>query len=230
MRARVSILVLVIAMGFCVGLWWLPVASTKTRALFVACLATAWTATVALTWLRPRLRWSLIGVPFLLIAAALLTPQTTPAERLREQYLTELRRYDGTPYVWGGENGRGIDCSGLVRSSLVTASVKTGRMRQALELWWFDASARALGEGYRGWTHEVTAATSFSALDATLLQPGDLAVTQDGLHVLAFLGDLTWIQADPTPMRTHIDTLGTAPPGGWFVVPIRVVRWRALEP
>ncbi|MBI3986575.1 MAG: C40 family peptidase [Lentisphaerae bacterium] len=30
-----------------------------------------------------------------------------------------LRRYEGTLYVWGGENRRGIDCSGLVRKKVI---------------------------------------------------------------------------------------------------------------
>jgi hypothetical protein len=47
--------------------------------------------------------------------------------------------------------------------------------------------------------------------------------------MLAYLGDQTWIQADPTPMRTHVDTLGSAPLEGWYRAAIRVVRWRLLE-
>lgn len=225
---RVWWLLMLVACGFAFALAWQPESSGAIKAVLLLCLFTGWAALVALSWSRRKLRTLVLISPLMLISALLIIPTASPAD-LRGQYLTELRRFDGTRYVWGGENARGIDCSGLVRASLVTAAWKRGHPLDALTLWWFDASAKALGEGYRGWTREITTADSFATLDATRLAPGDLAVTQDGLHVLAYLGEQTWIQADPTPMRTHVDTLGNAPLTGWFLAPIRVVRWRLLD-
>ena len=176
----------------------------------------------------------LLLASFALVLITLQLPARAPdATALRDAYLTELRTYDTATYVWGGENHRGIDCSGLVRRGLVDATANEamrrrdpGLARRALELWWFDASAQALGEGYRGWTHEVTRAKDFLSLDPALLRQGDLAVTQDGLHVLAYLGDSTWIQADPVPMRVHVDRVTAK---GWFTAPITLMRWRLLE-
>lgn len=191
--------------------------------------------TIPITLLLPhrRLRALALGVTVFLLLGLALPAREIEAAAFRDAYLTELRTYDAAIYVWGGENHRGIDCSGLVRRSLIdaTASEATKRLdpglaRRALELWWFDASAEALGQGYRGWTHEVTRAANFLALDPALLRQGDLAVTQDGLHVLAYLGDSTWIQADPVPMRVHVDRVKAT---GWFTHPITVMRWRLLE-
>lgn len=191
--------------------------------------------TIPITLLLPhrRLRALALGITVPVLLGLALPAREVDANALRDAYLTELRTYDAATYVWGGENHRGIDCSGLVRKGLVDATaseavrrIDAGLTRRALELWWFDASAQALGEGYRGWTHEVTRAPDFASLDPALLRQGDLAVTQDGLHVLAYLGDSTWIQADPVPMRVHVDRASGT---GWFTHPISVVRWRLLD-
>ena len=55
-----------------------------------------------------------------------------------------------------------------------------------------------------------------------------LTVTADGTHVLAYLGDATWIQADPVPMRVHFDRISES--SGWFGVPVVIWRWATLSP
>lgn len=58
--------------------------------------------------------------------------------------------------------------------------------------------------------------------------PGDLAVTLSGIHVMAYLGDNTWIGADPGEGRV---TQFTVPDkkNSYFATPMRIVRWTALE-
>ncbi|MFN2599036.1 MAG: NlpC/P60 family protein, partial [Pyrinomonadaceae bacterium] len=45
---------------------------------------------------------------------------------MRRAYIASLESYEGTRYVWGGENSRGIDCSGLVRRGLINADFHEG--------------------------------------------------------------------------------------------------------
>ena len=49
-----------------------------------------------------------------------------PRKTLRQKYVDSLVRYEGTKYVWDGENRLGIDCSGLVRKGLIDAAVRAG--------------------------------------------------------------------------------------------------------
>jgi cell wall-associated NlpC family hydrolase len=62
--------------------------------------------------------------------------------------------------------------------------------------------------------------------DAQDLRPGDLAVTTSGSHVLAYLGQNQWIEADPDIMRVHIVDLKTSPIAGQEVL---LVTWRWLR-
>jgi cell wall-associated NlpC family hydrolase len=142
-----------------------------------------------------------------------------------------LRGYEGTRYVWGGENRLGIDCSGLVRKALVNANVSEGvrslnpsALRTAISLWWNDCSARALGEGHRELTQHLFDASSINQLDFAKLQSGDLAVTDDGVHVLAYLGEGNWIEADPDMRRVLV--LSVPSTNTWFDTPVRLMRWR----
>ncbi|MEQ1877974.1 MAG: NlpC/P60 family protein [Bdellovibrionia bacterium] len=155
-------------------------------------------------------------------------PSGTPG--LRETYLGELAGFEGTMYVWGGENSVGIDCSGLIRKSMVNALIKEGLKelrfdltRKAAEIWFFDATAKALSEGFRGFTERKFDVDSVNETDSTKLRPGDFMVTKNGVHTMAYLGDSKWIEADPEQGRViEVKTPSTI---GWFRTPAVILTW-----
>ena len=52
--------------------------------------------------------------------------QKVDVQSLRSKYILAVQGYEGTPYVWGGENRMGIGCSGLVREGLIQANLQQG--------------------------------------------------------------------------------------------------------
>jgi hypothetical protein len=171
---------------------------------------------------------ALLGV-FVIVFSALPGRTVAPAD-LRTEYVRQLNRYNGTRYVWGGENGRGIDCSGLVRRALINAHMRIAvttanpaALRRACQLWWYDCSALAMRDQYRDFTTPVFRAESINSITSPLLRPGDLAVTASGIHVLAYLGDQKWIQAEPGIMK--VITLTAPDENGWMKQPVHIMRW-----
>lgn len=176
---------------------------------------------------------ALIGLPVLGIIFILLPGQRANPAALRDDYIHSLRGYEGVRYIWGGENRLGIDCSGLVRAGLINStgkqavqSLNPSLLRYAAGLWWQDCSAMALSEEYRQRTKKLFKAPSINAIEASQLQPGDLAVTDDGLHVMAFLGGSEWVEADPDIKRVLIITAPST--NIWFDTPVILMRWRIL--
>ncbi|MCJ8344577.1 C40 family peptidase [bacterium] len=152
---------------------------------------------------------------------------------LASEYKRQLINYYQTSYVWGGENYTGIDCSGLVRIALSDAMLIQGLksynsqlVLKAFKLWFFDSSAKALLNQHKNRTIHLFPHTSIKALDHHKIQSGDLALTSDGLHVLAYLGDQQWIQADPTNMKVNINSKDDDNP--WLQTPIVLMRWSLL--
>ena len=136
-------------------------------------------------------------------------------------------------YEWGGEGRGGIDCSGLPRKALLDATLERGLatanptlLRRAVGLWWNDLSARAIGARHRKSTVSVTSGEAIRSMDVAPLSPGDLAVTTDGVHLLAYLGDDRWIQADP--LAGEVITVGSDDDNSWLRKPVNIVRWRVL--
>lgn len=169
-----------------------------------------------------------------------LTPFLLPGKSidpnlLRAEYVARMRGYIGCGYVWGGESSLGIDCSGLPRRALRDALMSEGwrhangaAFRMWLEQWWFDSSALAMREGYRGITRPLGISGPLWDMDQYALLPGDLAVRGDGHHVVVFLGDHLWIEADPNIGKVHVWKAASGD-GKWYQN-MTMHRWLICEP
>lgn len=191
-----------------------------------------WLGALILLWNKKSIRFFCISLALIVSAIAILPGYKADGKRLRESYIQELNYYEGVTYIWGGENKFGIDCSGLVRRGLINADVKQGLIsfnpkliREGISLWWYDASAEALGKEYRNITKFLYKADSINQLDYTKIQRGDIAVTTDGIHTLAYTGNNIWIEADPIykkVMKVKVPELNNP----WFNIPVNILKWR----
>jgi hypothetical protein len=213
-----------------------PVRFDSLRMLMVGVVLFLWGGALALYGCRKIVLAVCLSVG-LLAAIVLISPGGKGDHAaLRAAYVRSLERYDGVTYVWGGETHVGVDCSGLMRCGLRDACLSSGLrtfnptlLRENFSLWWHDSSAKAMGEGYRGLTLPVLETRSLNELDYTRIEPGDIAVTSSGLHVMAYLGNREWIEADPKEGRV-IRVQVPAKDNVWFDMSMRIMRWRILEP
>jgi len=194
-----------------------------------------WTAGLGFIWRRKIARAALLVLPLLLAVPFLLPGKPIDPANLRDRYVAAMQRMEGTLYLWGGESRWGIDCSGLPRRGLRDAlwdiGWETGNgsaFREWAQQWWYDTSAKALGENYRGFTRPLGVSGILRELDFNQLSPGDLAVTADGRHVMVYLRDGKWIQADPGPFKVTIGRPGVDQ-NPWFNALVKVHRWTLLE-
>ncbi len=216
-------------------LWLQPISYGIMRLAFLFCAGVIAVGGLYQIWHLTKLRWASLGLGLALSLFMLLPGQPADANALAQDYVQSLQSFQGSRYVWGGENRLGIDCSGLVRQGLIQANLKQGirhrnprLLRQAFELWWYDAGADALRDGYRGFTRQLFSSPSINAMDETQLRPGDLAATQDGEHILAYGGDRQWIEADPGYLEVLIVEV-PEPHNNWFETPVILLRWSQLE-
>jgi cell wall-associated NlpC family hydrolase len=217
------------------GLWICPVQNAILHLALVFAIAGTYLGAFLLARSRKVARRVMAVLPATVGVLLLLPSRGIDREALRGDYLRQTESYQGVRYVWGGENRVGIDCSGLPRKALRNALLSYGltrldggALRAYLEQWWFDASAKALSEGYRGYTVPVGISGKIRTMDYGRLLPGDLAVTGGGVHVLCYLGNDRWIQADPGVGRV-VDCDGRRDPNHWFDVPVTVHRWAVLS-
>jgi len=216
------------------GIILYPINNFPLRIVSLLGLATLWIGLLYFYWRRTVIRLAAVVVAGCAGLFLVCPGRDFDAEALRRKYVSSLMAYQGTRYIWGGENRLGIDCSGLVRSGLIVANYEQGfstlnprLVREGLSLWWHDCSARALGEEYRNRTRILFSAQSINEVDYTKLLSGDLAITEDGIHVLAHLGAGKWIEADP--QEKHVIALSAPGTNAWLREPVRLVRWTEFE-
>jgi hypothetical protein len=212
-----------------------PLHSSVTKLALLGSIGICWLCALILFWKYYIYRTIFIVIPLLACIPFLLPSRAIDATELRANYLQALTRYEGSTYYWGGENKRGIDCSGLPRRSLRDALLRYGiehangkAFRLAAEQWYYDTSAKALGQGYRGFTKNLGITGTIQTLDTSSLQPGDLAVTTNGIHVLVYQGDEKWIQADPG-IGSVASLHGRNDQNTWFDGPVTIHRWSILN-
>ena len=195
----------------------------------------AWSAGLGFVWRRKFWRLGVLILPVLAAVPLFLPEKPIDPEALRARYVAAMERMEGVRYVWGGESRRGIDCSGLPRRALRDALWETGlkngngeAFRKWAEQWWFDTSAKALGQNYRGFTRPLGICGKLRDLDVDRLLSGDLAVTTDGRHVMVYLRDGKWIQADPMASKVIISH-AVQEQNPWFNSRVTVHRWKILR-
>jgi hypothetical protein len=212
-----------------------PINSKVLNLAFLLCIVGTWVTLTFLLWQNKIARYVMAAIPVLAAILFLLPANRINDTELRHDYLKRLNQFENTPYVWGGENSRGIDCSGLprraLRDALFTYGIRHGNgtaIREAAAQWWYDTSAQALSQGYRDTTIGLGITGTIREIDTTPLQPGDLAITTNGIHLIVYAGEGKWIQADPG--IGHVATLdGRTADNLWFLSPVTMHRWSVLE-
>ncbi len=221
-----------ISVAVLLGLGYLPESFLLMRLLQVAAALTL--LTIGIMSLKPLHRRVVLAL--LLGFGVLAGIRAQYASPRVVAYVASLLSYVGTPYVWGGESPRGLDCSGLLRRAYVMACLRDvpvqgdpGLLARAFVVWLNDASAAHLQSGYDGRTVPTGVRGAIATMDPGHLLPGDLAITVNGIHCLAYLGEGRWISADPGAGQVII-TCMPDPTFSWFLSQVVVQRWKALKP
>lgn len=218
-----------------VFIWFYPVNISILRYFLVLALPFLLCGSSFFIWKRREIRYLPFVIASIIIIFIFIPGKQADKGRLKAQYAKCLEKYEGVRYIWGGETILGIDCSGLVRKGLIDALFHEGittlnpaLIRNSLFLWWNDCSAKSLKDGYRNLTTPLFDAKSVNSIKPEQLEPCDIAVTSDGIHVLAYLGNNEWIEADPG-IRKVIKAETPVKDNSWFDVKVKVLRWDILK-
>jgi len=185
---------------------------------------------------HPWLRYAVTAIVLLLAGWFIFGGRPVNREHLRQAYLARLRSFTGAHYLWGGEGHVAIDCSGLARTALWEAMLTTGIAEhnprllgpQCWSFWWHDVGSHALEDGTHGYTRVIGHAIRLGGYHNAELRPGDVAIASH-VHVLIYLGDDRWIEANPEDGKVVINPATENSTRGYFNVPVTLVRWRMLE-
>ncbi|MEN2775271.1 NlpC/P60 family protein [Acetivibrio clariflavus] len=231
---RHHILVFTALVVFIFFLFINPINRKSTNLMLITSLILLWIYTLFLSRKSKTVKFVLILFPAILFFFLSLNGPTIDKETIRAEYVRALKKYEGTRYLWGGESSLGIDCSGLVRRGLIDTYIRLGivnfspqYIRKGLNLWFNDLSAEALGNGYKNQTILILANQTLNTLDYGEMKEGDIMVTANGIHTMAYIGNHEWIQADPKEGKVII--LKAPNENFWYNTPSNILRWTDLE-
>lgn len=186
------------------------VTTTLTRVGLLACIA----ATALALKKHPRRLAAFLAILAIPSAAVAFWQANgrIPAEEEGRRAARAALNYEGVEYVRGGESSRGIDCSGLIRRAYIDATLATAwrdaspaHLRRAINWWWRDTTAREFENKPPVNGRRLAETAHLHGPLPASLRPGDVAIVAAGAHVLLYLGDNRWIQADPSEHRVVVN-------------------------
>ena len=176
-----------------------PVRTTSIRLAIILLALFPYAYLHIILWRKHHIGKALLGLSAIILIWALSSYQLKPINP--SHFINHLQSFEDTKYVWGGETSRGIDCSGLIRQAMLRSYLSSGRIGSAFQVWFLDCPAKNFAVQYKDLFAAVVDSGTINTLDHSLLNPGAIAVTKNGLHILAYLGNEQWIQASPNDKK-----------------------------
>jgi hypothetical protein len=153
-------------------------------------------------------------------------PNRMASETLQDKYVEALIGYEGQNYAPYGEKD-GISCSTLVRQSMIDVLEEP----LANEIKTNPCPSEELNKGCNNKLSLILHAENIKKIDYSKLQKGDIVVITSnnlGIHSMAYLGDETWIHADPiTEKVVIINQIDEK--DDWIDFQVNVMRWNILK-
>ena len=223
MRTRLLLILGFVALLGLVVLLLNPVRNTVTRLGILLCVLVPLGLAICQTWKTWQIGKATLVVVVGCLGWGMATLKFTPLPR--DVFARSLKGYLETPYVWGGETKNGIDCSGLIRMAMRDAYFSQGQFGAAMRIWFFDSAAKDLAVKYQSVLEPIGQSPSIAELDSETIPIGSVAVTDKGVHTLAYLGNGHWIQASPDDRIVNIKPASA--PDSWFGRPVFLFRLKS---
>ncbi|HAN09867.1 MAG TPA: hypothetical protein DCP90_04555 [Clostridiales bacterium] len=156
-------------------------------------------------------------------------------ELIRLSYIENLKNYENTNYMSGGENRIGIDSSGLIRRPMIDTFIEMGfktknmqYIRMALSIWMDDYAISDIYNNYKGMYIDILKFCSICEITDKNIKSGDILIYDNYSQVYIYLGNNEWIEVNPHDKKTIIVS---AIPALSIMREIsgKVVRWKVLE-
>ncbi len=202
-------------------------------ATFVVGIVTGLLHLIRLFESYPKLLYPTILILGMGILWSTLANKPPNEEDLRGYYLKQLKSFKGARYVGGGETHIGIDSSGLARAALWQGMLKEGVKEfnpyllgpRLWKFWWRDMSASDILSRKYGYTEFICNVDKLAGYNHSRLNRGDLAIAGGGMHVLIYIGDSQWIEANPDDGKVVINKAAADSKRQYFNMKVTIMRW-----
>ncbi|HCC07619.1 MAG TPA: hypothetical protein DEP72_05610 [Clostridiales bacterium] len=213
-----------------------PVPERLSKYMVIGCFVISWLIIVFKLWYNFFTRGVvIIATVFIFVTFYGSNKVVVSNELINACYVENLKDYENTKYMSGGENGIGIDSSGLVRRPMIDTFIEMGLLtknmqyiRVALRIWLDDYAISDIYNNYKDMYIDIQKFSSISEITDKTIKSGDILIYDNCSQVYIYLGNNEWIEVNANDKKTIIVS---AIPALCIVQEIsgKVVRWKVID-